>query len=296
MRARTPPRASQCFTIYLDTMSNPTNSDPTTYVSAGALMNEDAKYLGKSLNRRANDVVPVINSAIETVVRQATAAGRLGSGNTLHELMTQSMRVFTEEVQMGLQFVFNFTGNNHNMKDVKCFAGRVETVVMEKVVDGANRLGLTEGIVAPHVTKIRAAIAEQKERVIEDFAHGMMGENKLNKDPVISVINNQTNSPGAVQQVGLGDFSQTAFVQQHQPLIAAIERVLSSPEFAALNPQQQVAVSDIAGVVKEEAAKPQPDEGKLKRWGGRLIDLTRELGMRVATNDIVTLLGSIFGG
>jgi hypothetical protein len=45
------------------------------------------------------------------------------------------------------------------------------------------------------------------------------------------IINSQTNSPGAVQQVGVGNFSQTAFVQNHQPLIAAIDAALVSAEF-----------------------------------------------------------------
>jgi hypothetical protein len=73
---------------------------------------DDSEYLGKNLNQRAYDVVPVINLAVETVMRQANVVGRLGSGNTIHEIMTQSLRVFTDEVRKGLQFAFNFTGNN----------------------------------------------------------------------------------------------------------------------------------------------------------------------------------------
>jgi hypothetical protein len=52
---------------------------------------------------------------------------------------------------------------------------------------------------------------------------------------------------------------------------------------------------DTAAVVKEEASKTQPNEGKLKRWGGRLASLGKELGMKVAAAEIVRLLAQVFG-
>jgi hypothetical protein len=58
---------------------------------------------------------------------------------------------------------------------------------------------------------------------------------------------------------------------------------------------QKDAFSDTAVVVKEEALKQTPDEGKLKRWGGRLIDLSKDIGMKVAAAEIVHLLGKMFG-
>ena len=48
-------------------------------------------------------------------------------------------------------------------------------------------------------------------------------------------------------------------------------------------------------MVKEEAAKAQPDVGKLKRWCRRLVDLGKDLGMKVATAEIVHLLAKMFG-
>jgi hypothetical protein len=266
-----------------------------TETSWGAIM-DDSEYLGKNLNQRAYDVVPVINLAVETVMRQANVVGRLGSGNTIHEIMTQSLRVFTDEVKKGLQFAFNFTGNNDEVEAIRYFAGRVATIVMDKVVDGSMRLGLSEATVAPHVAKMRVDLSEKKDRLIEDFAHGMMGENRLKKDPVISVVNNQTNSPGAVQQVGFGNFSQTAFTQNRQPLIAAIDAALSSSEFAALKPAEQDGVRDIADALRQEAEKSELDIGKLKRWGSRLVQLTGDLGMRVASAAIAKILVDIFMG
>jgi hypothetical protein len=42
--------------------------------------------------------------------------------------------------------------------------------------------------------------------------------------------------------------------------------------------------------------KAQPDVGKLRRWGSRLVDLSKEVGMKVVAGEIVHLLGSMFGG
>jgi hypothetical protein len=55
-------------------------------------------------------------------------------------------------------------------------------------------------------------------------------------------------------------------------------------------------LSGHADTLKDEAAKQMPDAGKLKRWGSRLVELGRELGIRVATSEITTVLHNIFGG
>src|SRR2546430_871623 len=83
--------------------------------------------------------------------------------------------------------------------------------------------------------------------------------------------------------VGVGNFAQSAFIQNHQPLIDEINKVLASDEFTALKPAEQEGVRDIADIVKAEAEKPEPDVGKLKRWGGRLVDLTADVGLKVVS-------------
>jgi hypothetical protein len=78
------------------------------------------------------------------------------------------------------------------------------------------------------------AMREKRDWLLDDFQHGMMGSERLKKDPVVSIVSNQTNSPGSVQQIGVGDFSQNAFVQNHQPLVDAINKALASSEYAKL--------------------------------------------------------------
>ena len=118
----------------------------------------------------------------------------------------------------------------------------------------------------------------------------------MKKDAVVNVINNQINSPGGIQQVGVGDkFSQTAFASNHQELVRAIDRALTSAEFHGLKQDQKDAFSDTAAIVKEEASKAQPDVGKLRRWGTRLVEISKDIGMKVAAGEIVHLLAKMFG-
>jgi hypothetical protein len=105
---------------------------------------------------------------------------------------------------------------------------------------------------------------------------------------------NQTNSPGAVAQVGAGKFSQSAFTQQQNQLIETIDQVIGSPEFTALNPEQQQGFLDIADVVKAEASSATPDTGKLQRWGKALVGYATDVGMKIASNAIAQVLIKIF--
>jgi hypothetical protein len=125
--------------------------------------------------------------------------------------------------------------------------------------------------------------------------YGTSGHERMKKDPIIGIINTQSNSPGAIQQVGVGEFSQSAFVQHHQQLVAAIDRALASPEFQQLQQAQREGFRDIADVVKGEATKPSPDPSKLKRWSERLLGMGREIGMRMAVSEIGQAIAHIFG-
>ena len=169
--------------------------------------------------------------------------------------------------------------------------------IMEEVTDRSRRLGVDGTIIPNQLAVIQHGLFDRRNRLTDDFQHGMLGSQRLKRDPLVSVINTQSNSPGAIQQVGIGDnFSQSAFTNTHHQLLQAIDRALNSQEFNSLNPEQRAAFSDTAAVVKEEAAKAEPDVGKLMRWGTRLGWLAKELGMGVAAGEIVELLKAMFGG
>jgi hypothetical protein len=87
---------------------------------------------------------------------------------------------------------------------------------MVEVTERSNRLGIHGTVVPNQLAALQHALEDIRRHLTDDFEHGMLGNERLKKDPVVSVIKNQTNSPGAFQQVGIGDnFSQAAFAQNH---------------------------------------------------------------------------------
>jgi hypothetical protein len=139
-------------------------------------------------------------------------------------------------------------------------------------------------------------LAEISAAAIDDFEHGMMGGARLKNDHVVSIVNNMINSPGGVQQAGVGEFSQTAFTDQSNNLIRAIDGLLASAEFQKLDEDKRDAVSDVANSLKQEATSGDPDPGRLKRWGLRLSTMTKEFGLHVAAAGVWHALGVIFSG
>jgi hypothetical protein len=141
-------------------------------------------------------------------------------------------------------------------------------------------------------------LAEVSAAAIDDFEHGMtMGGFRLKKHPALSIVNNMVNSPGAVQQAGIGDgFSQTALTGQSNNLVRAIDHLLTSAEFEKLGQEQQDEIADVAHSLKQEATSDSPDPGRLKRWALKLSGLTKAVGLHVAAAGVWHALGEIFSG
>lgn len=68
--------------------------------------------------------------------------------------------------------------------------------------------GLT-GINLKMANELQEQWRDEKLRVVDDYRHGMLGDAPLKKDPFVSVTSNIVNSPGAVQQSGIGNLTQT---------------------------------------------------------------------------------------
>lgn len=256
----------------------------------------DLEYLDRSLKQRVSAVRADCSNALEAVMRRNAAAGRLASGVTLRMFTDETMGAFEKAYLDAQQFVFNLAGSNEQTERLSRCASEMIDALMADVTERSGRLGISGSVVPNQLAAIRHGLEDLRQRLTDDFKHGMRGNERLRKDPLVNVINNQTNSPGGVQQVGIGDnFSQSIFNQTHNELAAAIDRALNSQEFTQLQPEQKEAYSDTALVVKEEASKAEPDVGKLQRWGRRFVDLGKDLGMKVATAEIVHLLAKMFG-
>jgi hypothetical protein len=259
---------------------------------------DQLEYLNRNLERRASDVRNIIQAAVDTVTRRNAAVGRLESGSTFISFREEAQKVFTEEFRKAAQFTFNLLGN------VECdariamdlYSRKAEFVIMQVIKNSAGRVGLPPVETEPLVAPIAAELNTRLVHLMDDFSQGMLGYEKLKKDPSVSIVNMQTNSPGAVQQVGSGNFSQTAFTQHYQTLISAVDTALASPEFQTLDVERQDEFRDVADVVKLEAAKDTPDQGKLKRWGGKLVTLAKDAGMQTVAGSIGAILTKILVG
>lgn len=257
-------------------------------------MNE-LEYLGRNLNNRVYEVAEEAGVALTKVMAQASARGALASGGTILQFRQEALRIFTEKSNEAAQFTYSLTKSTELdvVRALSFCTKRMVEVIMEHVAERTGRLGI-HGSMNAETQQTRDLLAGKQERLIDDYSHGMMGSARLKKDPVISVVNNQMNSPGGVQQVGFGNFSQSAFTQQQNVLVRAIDDVLASQEYSRLGQTEKDAFKDIADAVKDEASKPKPDDGKLKRWGTRLVDLTKQLGMKVAEGTLTKVLTDIF--
>jgi len=252
----------------------------------------NSAYLGRQLNERARKAAEEFGIEVANMLAQAGVNG-VNSSRTYLRISAAGMTIVEREVNAAIQFAYSYTGEHDG--EVFDQVSYCAKQMVDKIMGVARSRNTPVG--GEIINKMEVSLRECKDIILDNFKHGMTGNERLKKDPLLNVINNQSNSPGAILQVGIGDnFSQSAFTQNHHELVNAIDRALASAEFSQLNQEQKDAFSDTAVVVKEEAAKPTPDVGKLKRWGTRLVDLSKDIGMKVAAGEIVHLLNSMFGG
>ena len=258
----------------------------------------DPNYLGQNLTERTRKATHDFAFEMTQIASKMAGNGTLNSSMTFVQYWQAGLRVLDREANEACKFVYNLTEQHTGepCKQVEFCVGRMCENMMLAVSEKAGQAGKLGGGYGDIVNRMRVEMEAKRDNLLADFKNGMMGSERLKKDPLLNVINTQTNSPGAIQQVGIGDnFSQSAFTQNHHELVNAIDRALASNEFTRLNQDQKDAFSDTAVVVKEEASKLTPDVGKLKRWGTRLVDLSKDIGMKVAAGEIVHLLNSMFG-
>jgi hypothetical protein len=234
------------------------------------LVSDIPAYLGRTLNARTADTALEIAQIVREVMNRLASKGQTGA--SVKTIDTAAMDLLTRKINEACQFAFSLTGdiNSKVVEQVTFFAGRVEKIIFDEVQPVAERLGIRHDQAIRINSTFFGQLKSRKEQLLDDFLHGMQGSERLKKDFVVNAVINQSNSPGAVAQVGAGTFSQSAFTQQQLQLIAAIDEALNSPEFATLDPEKQQGFRNIADVVKAEASSPKPDTGKLQWWVRRL--------------------------
>ena len=259
-------------------------------------------YIARALGRIVDEIRTRAIDGITAIHHRNNAAGRLESGVTLVQSNEEMLALMKEAMKRGAEFVFNAYGDvtPAGVAALRKFGDELTLVVAAPVIKWANagKSGSAGPIKAKMADDLKQRLGEALDAALDDFSHGMHGNSRLRKEPVVSNIINNTisNSPGAVAQAGIGEFSQSAIVQHSGNLIKAIEAFLAATEFQKLDPEKRDAVADVADALKSEAAKAEPDPGKLKRWGLRLSALTKEFGLHMAATAIWHSLGAMFTG
>jgi hypothetical protein len=202
-----------------------------TIVRFGGFVSNQLEYLDRSLDRRVDELAKTVEAAVDAVMRKHAATGRLASGATIMAFKDEAMRGLAEEFRKAAQFTYNLLGNTGSPACVAMdvFSQKAEFMIVHVLEKYAPRTGLAPVDIDPHIVRIGEELKTKSLHLLDDFSQGMLGDEKLKKEPNVSIVNTQTNSPGAVQQVGSGNFSQTAFTQQHQTLISTIDTALAFP-------------------------------------------------------------------
>jgi hypothetical protein len=258
----------------------------------------DEDYLARALTRRAAETKLNYEKSIEALMRKNAASGILASSMTLQKMEQLAVEHLTKGFNGAATFSFSLTGSHG--PEVAVYLKRLVETVKADIVSFLERRALNTGLKAPlieqQVGRVVLALNAKAEHLIDDFTHGMMDNGKMKKDPLVSLVANQTNSPGAVQQLGVGDFSQNAFIQNHHALVEVIDRVMASEEFQALDGNQKAVFRDYADSLKDEAANPNLDAGRLRRWSERLLNFAKEAGLKLAADALAQVLSKIFVG
>ena len=177
----------------------------------------DSAYLGRSLDNRLPDVYEAITRGVKGIQNKHAAAGRLQSGATLIAFEEIATDLLKSSIADASKFAFEFTGGHEPeaLARLKLFADRVQHTILSEITEKADRLGLG-AVTASHLDKVRTKLDRLREQALDDFSHGMQGSERLKKDPVVNAVINQSNSPGAVAQVGAG----TVLVGSASPILS----------------------------------------------------------------------------
>ncbi|MBX9829813.1 MAG: hypothetical protein K2Y27_33090 [Xanthobacteraceae bacterium] len=254
----------------------------------------DVGYLERGLTRRVENAANAIETNIEKMLAQHAAKGLLGSGATLRQFEKLALDGFSAWFDDAATFVYSVTdghGRDEGAYLERC-GDDLCTLVGDYVTKRGKNTGLNAAMIQRQTDNITILIQKKKGELLDDFINGMLGSQKMKKDPLVNVVANQHNSPGAVQQLGIGS-KQTARVENYNSLIDAVDSIINSGEYQALPEDKKIEFKDVADVLKEEAAKQTPDVGKLKRWAEKLRATAQDLGMTVATGTLATLIASL---
>jgi hypothetical protein len=107
---------------------------------------------------------------------------------------SEGLRVFNEEFASATNFAHNLLGqiDEETLRAVSYFANRLVDLIFGKLVICGPATGIDEVTVARELNNIKVALQEKRDRVLDDFAHGMAGDERIKRDTVVDTANTAT--------------------------------------------------------------------------------------------------------
>src|SRR5260370_41579139 len=95
----------------------------------------DTEYLDRSLGQRVTAARTDCGAALDLVMRQNAAAGRLASGASLKMFSDETVGAFKAAYLEAQQFTFNLTGSHQEVEGLSKFAAETIRVLMVEVTE-----------------------------------------------------------------------------------------------------------------------------------------------------------------
>jgi hypothetical protein len=249
-------------------------------------------YLARAFTRVCAEAVQSAQKQQQRVIAEAAKYGF--SGRVLLLIAEEYERAVANAACRMVRLAYSVTGSNAPPVCDAVERGLVE--LRDSCVSDLRGLFETHTSWAPpnarkEVTdRFLASMDAITTASLDDLRHGIEGGSRLTKDPVVSVISNITNSPGAVVQSGIGNVQHGVTSADTNNIRSGLTRFMNSTEVQVLPVEKKQSVADVAEVLASELDKPQPDAGKIARWGRRLIDVAERFGIDVAANGLSHVL------
>ena len=247
--------------------------------------------LSKRIDKLVEDSFEKVMSLTKQIDRKAAANGAYDSGGRLLERNEAVISAF-RDLTIELARIVSARGivGAERVSAVDEGAKRLVNRIVQHQLQEVEALGSrtspgsrTPSLAKKMLTELEQKLNEDAETVASDLEHGWTWGQQIAPDPVVRP--NVTFGPNyGNQQVGVGDHVNQSMVVNPalSDLVGLIDHILASKEFAALGENQRRDLEEAAEDIKEEAARPSPDQSRIQRWGERFIHRLKAAGLIVA--------------
>jgi hypothetical protein len=142
------------------------------------LMSDEIAYIGRNLNARTIKAVEDFQVEVSRIQREATTAGALHGSRTFISFWQAGLAILEREVLAAMQLVYNHTGKHTGEvydQVAYCSNQMVERMVQEVRTKANLNDQAFGGSYAEIVDRMLTAMREKRERLLDDFQHGMTG-------------------------------------------------------------------------------------------------------------------------